>query len=71
MLRHDEEGTDWRWVDITKPDDASPVYRSRSVAKDFNEGNDPDLKNGIPPLEHLQMLVSLAASRKGKGGGRC
>ena len=32
-----------RWVDINKQDDASPLCRSRLVAKDFNKGKDPDL----------------------------
>ena len=59
-----------RWVDINKQDDASPLHRSRLVAKDFNKGKDPDLYTATPPLELLRVLVSLAASRKGKGGGR-
>ena len=59
-----------RWVDINKQDDASPLYRSRLVAKDFKKGKHPDLCTAAPPLELLRKLVSLAASRKGKGGGR-
>ena len=55
-----------RWVDINKQDDASPLYRSRLVAKDFNKGKDPDLYTATPPLELLRVLVSLAAGRKRK-----
>ena len=39
------------------------------MAKDFNKGEDPDLYTATPP-ELLRVLVSLAASRKGKDGGR-
>ena len=40
------------------------------MARDFNKGKDPDLYTATPPLELLRVLVSLEASRKGKGGGR-
>ena len=31
-----------RWVDINKGDDESPLYRSRFVAKEYNDGEARD-----------------------------
>ena len=32
-----------RWIDVNKQDEEDPLYRSRLVAKDFNNYKDPDL----------------------------
>ena len=32
-----------RWVDINKGDNQNPLYRSRLVAKEFNDGKDDSL----------------------------
>ena len=44
-----------RWVDISKGDDANPVYQSRLVGKEFNTELMNGLFAGTPPLEGLQM----------------
>ena len=51
-----------RWIDINKGDDESPIYRSRAVAKEFNDGAINGLFAGTPPLEALRTLVSEAAT---------
>ena len=38
-----------RWIDINKGDATNPLYRSRLVAKEFNEGKDDSLYAGTPP----------------------
>ena len=58
-----------RWIDINKGDDANPVYRSRLVGKEFNDGNMDGIFAGTPPLEALRYIVHEAATvdeRKGK-----
>jgi len=57
-----------RWIDVNKQDEDKPMYRSRLVAKDFNNYKDPDLYTATPPLELLRMIISMAASRKSKKG---
>ena len=42
-----------RWVDITKGDEANPVYQSRLVGKEFNNEQMDGLFAGTPPLEAL------------------
>ena len=59
-----------RWVDVNKQGDDDPLYRSRLVAKDFNNCKDPDLYTATPPLEYLRLIVSLAASRTSANGER-
>ena len=51
-----------RWIDINKGDDDNPVYRSRFVAKEFNDGTTGGLFAGTPPLEALRYLVHRAAT---------
>ena len=41
--RHQAQRSKWkiiktRWIDINKGDDENPVYRSRLVGKEFNDG---------------------------------
>ena len=52
-----------RWIDINKGDDKNPVYRSRFVAKEFNNGEAQGLFAGTPPLEALRYLMHDAATR--------
>ena len=37
-----------RWIDINKGDDDKPVYRSRSVGKEFNNGEMDGIFAGPP-----------------------
>ena len=55
-----------RWIDINKGDSALPNYRSRLVAKEFNDSKKPNLFAATPPVEGLKMLLSKLASGKGK-----
>ena len=55
-----------RWIDINKGDLKNPIYRSRLVAKEFNDGKDMSIFAGTPPLEALRLLVSEAATSDGK-----
>ena len=55
-----------RWADVNKQDQKDPLYRSRSVAKDYNNSKEPDLCTATPPLEFLRLIVSLAASSQDK-----
>jgi hypothetical protein len=57
-----------RWIDVNKQDDENPLYRSRLVAKDFNNYKDPDLFTATPPLELLRLIVSIAASKRSSSG---
>ena len=51
-----------RWIDINKGDEEREDYRSRLVAKEFNDGAQEGLFAATPPLEALRMLVSEAAT---------
>ena len=52
-----------RWIDINKGDRDHPNYRSRLVAKEFNDGTQHDgLFAATPPLEALRLLISEAAT---------
>ena len=51
-----------RWIDINKGDDDNPVYRSRLVGKDFNDGQMDGLFAATPPLEALRFLAHEAAT---------
>ena len=51
-----------RWVDIDKGDDKKPDYRSRLVAKEFNNGQEEGLYASTPPLEVLRWTLSHAAT---------
>merc|ERR1712023_557759 len=57
-----------RWIDINKGDSVHPEYRSRWVAKDFNDGTRMDLFAATPPLEALKGLISIWMT-KGIGWG--
>ena len=57
-----------RWIDVNKQDNDNPLYRSRLVAKYYNNYKDPDLYTATPPLELLRMIISLAASNVNKWG---
>ena len=49
-----------KWVDHNKGDSLRPVYISRLVAEQFNEGRDDTLYAPTPPLESLRMILSNA-----------
>ena len=51
-----------RWVDIDKGDAATPNYRSRFVAVEFDNQAMDGLFASTPPLEALKLLVSCAAT---------
>ena len=51
-----------RWIDINKGDDKHPKYRSRYVAKEFNDGEVQGLFAGTPPLEALRYILHQAAT---------
>ncbi len=42
--------------------DETPIYRSKAVAKEFNDGAISGLFAGTPPLEALRSLVSEAGT---------
>ena len=58
-----------RWIDINKGDSASPNYRSRLVAKEFNTGSCPELYAATPPSECLRLMLSRLASTRKQGTG--
>ena len=45
-----------RWIDINKGDDDNPVYRSRLVGKEFNDGQIDGLFAGTPPHRGAEVL---------------
>ena len=51
-----------RWIDINKGNGENPVYRSRLVGKEFNDGDMDGIFAGTPPLEALRYLVHEAAT---------
>ena len=51
-----------RLIDINKGNDENPIYRSRAVGKEFNDGAIGGLFAGTPPLEALRSLVSEAGT---------
>ena len=53
-----------RWIGINKGDRCSPTYRSRLVAKEFNNGTHGcgQWFAATPPLEAHKMLLSDAAT---------
>eukprot|EP00973_Karenia_brevis_P019223 2634933-Karenia_brevis.AAC.1 len=57
-----------RWIDINKGDDQNPLYRSRVVGKEFNDGDMEGLFAGTPPLEALRYIVHSAATTVEEGG---
>ena len=57
-----------KWVDINKGDLEKMDVRSRLVAMDFKDGQDPELFAGTPPLEALRLFCSIAAKTRGHDG---
>ena len=55
-----------RWIDINKGDKQAPKYRSRLVAKEFNDCKKPELFAATPPAEGLKLLLSRLAQSGGK-----
>ena len=55
-----------RWIDINKGDRFNPNYRSRFVAKEFNDGKggEPGWFAATPSLEALKLILSDAATRR-------
>ena len=51
-----------RWIDINKGDWENPNFRSRFVAKEFNDGAGEGLFASTPPLEALRFLLSELAT---------
>ena len=51
-----------RWIDVNKGDMNNPLYRSRLVGKEFNDGYGEGLFASTPPLEALKFLISDAAT---------
>ena len=56
-----------RWIDINKGDDLEPIYRSRLVAKEFNDSEMDGIFAGTPPLEALRSIIHEAATVDGSG----
>ena len=54
-----------RWIDINKGDDENPVYRSRLVGKEFNDGSMDGIFAGTSPLEALRYIIHEAATVEG------
>lgn len=52
-----------RWIDTNKMDSTNPMIRSRVVAREFNDGVDPNLFAATPPIEALRYILSKAATR--------
>jgi hypothetical protein len=51
-----------RWIDINKGDWENPNFRSRFVAKEFNDGAGEGLFASTPSLEALRFLMSELAT---------
>ena len=51
-----------RWLDFNKCDDENPNYRSRFVAKEFNQSEEQGLFAGTPPLEAMRYIIHRAAT---------
>ena len=55
-----------RWLDINKGDEEAENYRSRLVAKDFNQGKEEGIFAATPPLEALKLFISDVATVGGR-----
>ena len=53
-----------RWVDINKGDEQNPEYRSRLVAQGIHNSKRDDLFAATPPLEALEIVLSILTSTK-------
>ena len=54
------------WIDISKGDKTNPIYHSRFVGKEFNDGKEEGLFAATPRLEALRLLISRVASTQSK-----
>ena len=52
-----------RWVDINKGDNVHPEYRARLVAQETKRDKREDLFAATPPLEALNIIISMAISQ--------
>ena len=52
-----------RWIDINKGDVSNPNYRSRLVAREINTHKRDDSFAATPPLEALNVILSMTASQ--------
>ena len=52
----------FRWINDNKMDQDNPMVRPRVVAKDFNNGVDPNVFASTPPIKALRDLLSKAAT---------
>ncbi len=60
-----------RWIDINKGDSVKKDYRSRLVARQMKYGVvKEEWFAGTPPLEAMRLIISVAASKKTRGGKR-
>ena len=53
-IRRGIKVVDVRWIDINKGDTKNPLYRSRLVAKEFNDGKDDSLYAGTPTTRSIK-----------------
>ena len=51
-----------KWLDTNKGDRDAPNYRSRLVAREYNDSNDDTLYACTPPPKALRMIVSHAST---------
>ena len=51
-----------KWLDANKGDRLNPNYRSRFVAREFNQGKDDTLYASTPPFEALRLILSHSAT---------
>ena len=51
-----------KWLDTNKGDRDAPNYRSRLVAREYNDSKDDTLHASTPPLEARRMIVSHASA---------
>ena len=54
-----------RWVDVSKRDDVHVNYRSRLVARQIKTKGTESIFAGIPPLQAIRSVVSMAATACG------
>ena len=53
------------WVDRDKAFEGEPMpIRSRMCAREFKSDDRPDMHAGLPPLEAMKVIISIAANHK-------
>ena len=63
VAKYNVTPVDTKWVDIDRAFEGEPMQiRSRMVAKEFTSGDGPDLHAGLPPMEVVRAIISIAAS---------